>query len=257
MTDWYHIFLYSMLFIAVVVFVSLYFVEAGYGIFQSKRWGATINNRIGWVIMECPVFLIMFAFLFLCKEPVSITRIVIFGIFQMHYLQRAFIFPFLIKGNGRLPLSVMFMGILFNLLNALAQGYWIFFESYKMGNFYAVDWLTSVPFIIGTAIFLAGFIINLNSDYIIRHLRKSPDDTNHYLPHGGMFNYVTSANYFGEILEWLGFAILTWSLSGFVFFVWTFANLVPRANSIYKRYREIFSYEMRHNHIKRVFPFIY
>ena len=68
---------------------------------------------------------------------------------------------------------------------------------------------------------------------------------------------MTSANYLGELLEWLGFAILTWSLSGLVFFIWTFANLVPRANAIYKRYLKEFPEEMRQRHLKRVFPFIY
>ena len=72
-----------------------------------------------------------------------------------------------------------------------------------------------------------------------------------------MFRYVTSANYFGEIVEWTGFAILTWSLSGAVFAVWTFANLVPRANTIYNKYSGMFGDEMRKLHLKRVIPFIY
>ena len=72
-----------------------------------------------------------------------------------------------------------------------------------------------------------------------------------------MFEYVTSANYLGELMEWLGFAILTWSISGLVFFIWTFANLVPRANAIYKRYKTEFGPEMEAKKLKRVFPFIY
>jgi len=152
----------------------------------------------------------------------------------------------------------MFMGVTFNLLNAVMQGYWLFFESYRISDsLYLTNWLTSPWFIVGTVIFLSGFVINLHSDYIIRHLRKSPADTKHYLPKGGMFNYVTSANYFGEIIEWLGFAILTFSLSGLAFFVWTFANLVPRAFSIHKRYREEFKDEVKDKKLKAVFPFIF
>ena len=82
-------------------------------------------------------------------------------------------------------------------------------------------------------------LLNWQSDYIIRHLRK-PGDTRHYLPQKGMYRYVTSANYFGEIVEWAGWAILTCSLSGLVFLWWTIANLVPRANAIWYRYREEF-----------------
>jgi len=72
-----------------------------------------------------------------------------------------------------------------------------------------------------------------------------------------MFRYVTSANYFGEIVEWIGFAILTWSLSGAVFAIWTFANLVPRANTIYHKYLGMFGDEVKKRRLKRVIPFIY
>ena len=36
-------------------------------------------------------------------------------------------------------------------------------------------------------------------------------------------------NHFGEIVEWIGFAILSWSLPAFAFAIWTMANLVPRS----------------------------
>ena len=58
-------------------------------------------------------------------------------------------------------------------------------------------------------------------------------------------------------MEWAGFAILTWSLSGLVFLIWTMANLVPRANSIYKKYKVEFKDEFDEHSLKRVFPFIY
>ena len=53
--------IYCMAVLAVVVFVSLYFVTAGYGQFRTKQWGWSINNKLAWVLMELPVFLIMFA----------------------------------------------------------------------------------------------------------------------------------------------------------------------------------------------------
>ena len=157
----------------------------------------------------------------------------------------------------------MFCGIAFNILNAVMQGYWIFFESYKCDyhafglSYQDTAWLWSPQFIIGLVIFLTGFYVNLRSDYIIRHLRKSDEDTNHYLPEGFMFEYVTSANYLGELTEWLGFAILTWSLPGLVFFIWTFANLVPRADALYKRYKVDFGEIIERKKLKRVFPFVY
>ncbi|MBQ0077544.1 MAG: 3-oxo-5-alpha-steroid 4-dehydrogenase, partial [Bacteroidales bacterium] len=69
--------------------------------------------------------------------------------------------------------------------------------------------------------------------------------------------YVTSANYFGELLEWVGFAILPWSWAGALFAVWTFANLGPRAARIYIRYSEEFPDEFNAKKLKRMIPFIY
>ena len=121
---------------------------------------------------------------------------------------------------------------------------------------YVKSWLTTPQFIIGVAVFLFGMGVNWHSDHIVRNLRK-PGDTNHYLPKGGMFNYVTSANYFGEFVEWCGFAIMTWSWAGTLFAVWTFANLAPRANTINKRYKAWFPEEMKGKNLKRIIPFIY
>jgi 3-oxo-5-alpha-steroid 4-dehydrogenase 1 len=166
-----------------------------------------------------------------------------------------------------MPIGIMFLGICFNILNAAMQGYWIFYGAYMINpqtqTYQALfaregsRWFCSWQFILGICLFIIGYIINLRSDYIIRHLRKARNDTKHYFPRGFMFKYVTSANYLGELIEWLGFAILTWSVSGLVFFIWTFANLVPRANAIYKRYQKKFPEEMKNKQLKRVIPFIY
>lgn len=264
LTSAFYIYLYVMMGVAAIVFVSLYFVTAGYGAFTSSKWGKAINNKLAWFLMEFPIFLAMIVIWLASPHRFDVVPMVFLLIFEIHYFQRSLIFPWIMKGKkSKMSLAVMFMGIAFNILNAMMQGYWIFFESYNcnyqvLGSSYTdVAWLTSPQFIIGVVIFLFGFVVNLRSDYIIRHLRKSDDDTNHYLPSGFLFNYVTSANYLGELLEWLGFAILTWSLSGLVFFIWTFANLVPRANSLYKHYQIEFGPEMKERKLKRVFPFIY
>ena len=52
-------FLIAMAAIAAIVFVALFFVKAGYGVFFSSKWGPSISNRWGWVIMEAPVFIVM------------------------------------------------------------------------------------------------------------------------------------------------------------------------------------------------------
>lgn len=143
---------------------------------------------------------------------------------------------------------------MFNAANAYIQGWWIFYISPT--GLYTPEWLSRPCFWLGLAVFVTGFAINLHSDNVIRHLR-APGDTRHYIPRAGLYRYVSSANYFGELLEWVGFAILTWSAAGAMFAIWTFANLAPRAAKIHNRYTEEFGEEFTSLHLKRIIPFIY
>lgn len=60
------------------------------------------------------------------------------------------------------------------------------------------------------------------------------------IPSGGLYRFVSCPNYLGEIIEWSGWALATWSLGGLSFAVWTAANLLPRAISHHKWYRSRF-----------------
>lgn len=247
--------LLTMTLLGAVVFVALYFIDAGYGKMISPKWGPTLPNRIGWMLMEMPVLTIVLYFWLTSEVKFSIPYLVFFLLFAFHYVHRTFVFPFRMNGRSRMPLSIVLMSVTFNLINGYIQGYWLFRLAPERA-FYGSSWLTTPAFIAGVVVFFAGMYINRSSDEIIRGLRK-PGDTRHYLPRGGMYNYVTSANYFGEIVEWLGWAILTWSAAGLVFFWFTCANLVPRANSIYNRYQNEFPEEFDKTRLKRIFPYIY
>lgn len=253
--EYFQILLWIMGAVAFFVFIALYFVKAGYGMFRTSSWGISINNKLAWMLMEAPVFIIMFWLWGKSGVGFSMPVYFFFLLFQLHYLQRAFVFPFMLKGNSRMPIAIMSMGILFNVLNGIMQAGGLFYFApeglYTIGTAY----LLKPHALIGIFLFFLGMGINLHSDHVIRHLRK-PGDTKHYLPAGGMYRYVTSANYFGELVEWTGFAILTSSTAAWVFVWWTFANLVPRANAIYHRYREEFGDEAVGKR-KRIIPFIY
>lgn len=250
----FNMFLLAMSLTAVVVFFALYHIDAGYVKFYHHSWGPAINNKTGWMLMETPVFVAMLLLWLFSPRRADPVRFAFLLIFELHYFQRSFIFPLLIKGRSKMPLSIIAMGIMFNSLNALMQGGWIFYISPE--EMYPLSWFADPRFIAGTLMFAAGMFINLQSDNIIRHLRK-PGDNKHYLPKGGMFRYVTSANYLGELMEWIGFAILTWSWSGAVFALWTFANLCPRAARIYEHYKAEFGDELDTRRVKRMIPFIY
>lgn len=252
--DIYNSVLGVMVVLAVVVFIVLHKINAGYGMMRSKGWGLSVGNRIGWILMECPVFFAMLTLWLTSDRCLEPAIAVMTCLFLLHYFQRSFIFPLLIRGKGTMPLAIILMGIIFNLTNAYMIGGWLFYVS--PADTYPESWLLSPLFIIGTVVFLAGMGINLQSDSIVRNLRK-PGDTRHYIPRGGMYRYVTSANYLGEFTEWIGFAILTWSIPGAIFALWTFANLAPRARSIHKRYINEFGSEYSLLDRRYIIPFIY
>lgn len=251
----FNLFLGIMSLIALFVFIALYYVKAGYGMFRTAKWGISLNNKWAWVLMEAPVFFVMLALWAHSGVGTMAPEFIFLLLFLLHYFQRSFIFPWLMKGKSRMPLAIMVMGIVFNLLNGVMQAGGLFY--FSPGKLYADGWhYFYAPWALpGLLLFFIGMGINLHSDHVIRHLRK-PGDTGHYLPAKGLYRYVTSANYFGELVEWTGFAILTASPAAWVFVWWTFANLVPRAAAIHKHYREEFG-EAAVGRRKRIIPFIY
>lgn len=245
---------------AVIVFVALFFFKAGYGYLSSSNWGPKISNRTAWIIMEAPAFIFMsyytvkFALSGNSTGNSGIVLYIMAGLYLLHYFQRSFIFPLLMRGRSRMPVAIMLMGLVFNTLNAYLIGGWLYGQA-PSGK-YELSWLWSPQFIIGLLVFIAGMAINMHSDHVIRNLRK-PGDTRHYIPKKGLYRYVTSANYFGELTEWIGYAILTWSPAGALFAVWTFANLGPRAKSLTEKYVSEFGDEYTSLGKKHIIPFIW
>lgn len=240
--------------IGLACFIALYFIPAGYGKMIGKQWGVSFNNKAAWILMEFPALAVMLALPFTLNYAHRSVRIVLAGFYILHYIQRTLIFPFLLKGKSKMPLIIVLMGMLFNTVNAFLIGLWIFY--FSAPEYYGPSWFFDPRFIIGTLIFFCGMMINLNSDAYIRSLRKH-GDSNHYYPCKGMYRFVTSANYFGELLEWFGFAVLTWSSAGFLFVFWTACNLIPRSDTIYKKYAHDFPEEFARYKSKRIIPFIY
>ena len=245
---------WSMAAMAVVVFVSLYYVRAGYGQFRTRQWGWSIDNRVGWTLMEAPVFVVMAAIWLQADELWHVPEVVLLALFQLHYAQRSFVFPWLMTGRSRMPVAIVLMGALFNTLNGIMQGgglWWYPNPDFQQGAAYLLHWNA----LAGILLFVVGLAVNWHSDHVIRHLRK-PGDTRHYLPQRGMYRYVTSANYLGELLEWVGFALAAATPVAWVFPLWTAANLVPRAHAIHKRYRQEFGDQAVGNR-KRIIPYVY
>jgi hypothetical protein len=233
-----------------IVFLLLLFVTAPYGRHSSKKWGFTIPDRLGWFIMEVPALMIFLWLIITGDAPKTIAVWVIAFLYSFHYFNRSIIYPSRIRTSGKkMPLVIALMAIFFNFVNAGFLGYY----TGTLQDHYASEWLTDPRFIIGLLVFIAGMTINISSDEILIHLRKKRHN-GYLIPYGGLFSKVSCPNFFGEIVEWAGFAILCWSLPSFSFFIWTFCNLVPRALAHHKWYRNYFAdYPMER---KALFPYI-
>ncbi len=222
-----------MLGIAVIVFAVLLFISAPYGRHARSGWGPGINARTGWMVMEAPASLLMLLpFLFF---PLNSVVILFLLLWQFHYFYRAFIYPLNLNSRREMPVSVVLMAVLFNTGNAFLNGGHFVLHA----DWYTIEWLTTPQFILELLLFAVGYYGTRRSDAILAALRERPGD-GYRIPQGFLYRWVSCPNYLSESVQWFGWAIMTLSPAAFVFFAWTLANLLPRAISHHRWYRETF-----------------
>jgi 3-oxo-5-alpha-steroid 4-dehydrogenase 1 len=220
--------------LAVVTFVALQRIDAPYGRYQRAGWGPTLPARVGWIVMECPAPL-LFAVVFVAgPHRGAAVPLAFAALWEIHYLYRSFVYPFLLRPGARIPATIVLMAITFNLLNAWINARWV-----STWGQYPTTWFTDPRFLAGVLIFAAGFALNTTSDRALRRLRGA-SGSGYRVPTGGAFEWVSCPNYLGEIVEWAGWAVATWSLPGLAFAAYTAANLAPRAVAHHGWYRTQF-----------------
>jgi 3-oxo-5-alpha-steroid 4-dehydrogenase 1 len=234
----FYLIVYAWIAIAIFIFPVIIRIAAPYGRHTTQKWGKMIDNRVGWILMELPALLI-FAIFYLCGtgDRPTLTWI-FFSLWVFHYINRTLIFPMRLRTSGKkMPLAIVFMAIGFNFVNGFINGYYL--GTLATAAQYPLSYLSDPRFIAGILLFAGGMFINWQSDDILIHLRK-PGETGYIIPIKGLFRYISCPNHFGEIIEWSGFALMTWSSPGLAFLVWTFVNLLPRALHHHKWYKSVF-----------------
>ncbi len=217
--------------LAFAVMPYLFFRAAPYGRHSPDGSRFTVPARLGWCLMEAPSALV-FAWFFLRGPSVTLGHWALFAAWQAHYVYRAFVYPFrLSNGQRPMPFLIMASSFFFTTVNGFFNGY-----STPRAD---VTGASLARVALGLAVFAAGYAINHHSDHVLRTLR-APGETGYKIPRGGLYRWVSSPNYLGEIIEWTGWAIASGTLAGLSFAVWTFANLAPRARAHHAWYRERF-----------------
>lgn len=245
-------FSWTLIGLSVVVFVMLRYQTAPYGRysrFSSRWWGPNIPAKAAWVIQEFPSLFWPLFFLIM-MPPESFFGIFILVLFFIHYFQRTFIFALNIRSNNPTRFIPFVLAFFFCFLNGYAQS--AFLAKYFIFNKNAQH---IVFFILGFIIFALGMAINIHSDWLLRNLR-GPGESGHKIPQGGLFNRVSAANFFGEIVEWLGFALMAgFSLPSVAFLCFTFANIGSRGLHHHNYYLKNFDNYPKNR--KAVIPFIW
>lgn len=218
-----------------LVLISLLWVTAPYGRHYRAGWGSTLPNRTAWVLMELPALLVITVLVLIspARGMPQAWAPLCFWIF--HYGYRTLLFPALMRPSDRtFPALLVLFAVAFNCLNGYNNAEALVTAAERQAPF------PSLHFFIGAAVFLCGFAMHFHADRTIRLLRK-PGDTGYRIPHGGLFRWVSSPHYLGEIVQWAGWAVMTWSLAGLAFALFTLCNLAPRAVSNHRWYRERFA----------------
>jgi protein-S-isoprenylcysteine O-methyltransferase Ste14 len=216
---------------AAVVFPVLLFVNAPYGRYLRAGWGPTLPARAGWMIMEAPAVVVPVVAYARAGGAWGGDGAWLLALWELHYVHRALVFPLRMRGAAatmRKPWLTVVMAVGFNVLNGWINGSAL------------ASWRADAWVVVGVLVFVVGLGINLHSDAVLRDLR-APGESGHKIPRGGLFRYVSAANYLGEIVEWLGFALAARTPASWAFAAFTAANLVPRAIAHHRWYRERFA----------------
>ena len=180
----------------------------------------------------------------------SPLNIVLYCIFVIHYLARGIISPLASKYSERritiwVPIIVLITNAFYHYINAEFIGS----VNYCRGYYY------DPRFIFGAILLVIGFFINCAADIQLMLLRKSRNDRDYLIPKGVLFHLITCPNYFGEGLLWLGWAVMTWSLAGIVWWMFISSLLVSRARHSHWWYKN--NFKNYPSHRKALLPFIY
>lgn len=245
-------------YVALIVIGGL-IMPAPYGRLASDKFGFNFSPKWGWFLMELPATLSFLFFYFQGKNWDQTVPLIFLGVWLIHYGNRGFIFPMLMRVAKGASSSFSVMVVVMGWLVTAMHGYLNAVFISELSTHLTPEWLTDPRFIIGMCIYVAGYTLNLHSDAIIRNLRSKEEvergDKVYRIPQGGLFKYVTNPSYFTELMSFTGFAIATWSLGAVFVLLVSAANLIPRAFQIHKWYKEKFGDEYPADR-KVLIPFI-
>ena len=87
------------------VFILLFFVSAPYGRLSRRGWGPVLSETPGWLLMELPSALVMAVLFALGEWSTGLVPLVFLLLWEAHYFNRAFVYPFTLRQDRKMPLG--------------------------------------------------------------------------------------------------------------------------------------------------------
>ncbi|MEH6589261.1 MAG: DUF1295 domain-containing protein [Halioglobus sp.] len=229
---------YGVLGSTVIILFFLLMVDAPYGKRDREGWGPAMPIRWSWLLLEIPSFIVPLCILLVADTTPGWPGLILIAFWLGHYFHRSFIYPFFSmrpRPGATFKVLMLVLGAPMNAVIGAMMAMMVLTEPHLQDN----AWLLSPPFIAGMVLCAGGLFLAKWADAVLLGLRK-PGDSSYSIPRGGAYRYISCPNYLGEILQWTGFALAAYSLAGLAFALYSIANLLPRALSSHKWYREQF-----------------
>nr|GEW68170.1 very-long-chain enoyl-CoA reductase-like [Tanacetum cinerariifolium] len=206
-----------------------------------------LPSRNGMLVFYTPAFVVgVVAFTFF---PHHDTRFVmVIYVLTIHFLKRILEVLFVHKFSGSMMLNA---AITIGVSYAVSTTTMIYDQYLSQES---PDPSIDLKYI-GLGIFLIGITGNFYHHYILSNLRKK-GNKEYKIPKGGLFDLVICAHYFFEIVEFIGVACISQTISSFCITIGTVLLLMGRSHATRKWYVMKFGGKFRKD-IKAVIPYIF
>lgn len=183
-------------------------IKIGYGRLKNSTLSLELPPKLAWFLFEVPNLIWAVYFILIRGDQLSLG----YGLFIVHYINRCIIYPLSLKTTNKVPLEIAAAAASFTFANGYLQG----LSNQKMNQSSEHNKLLLV---LGIVLFFLGLFINIKSDQILQSAKeksggkKKEDEQvkskhNYVVINEFLFKYVANPNYFGEIIEWLGYFLI-------------------------------------------------